>query len=321
MKSFIDNRVMQKVELSGSENILIEASVEAGISIGDEQILISFGWTSLLKYLGMESLFEKFPEFNEQNELFAFIVSAIAKDGEEELLIRLYEQVFVECLTYVKAVEQIHPSFIISEIQRKRSLGKSELFSCSLDKYESLFVEKPYETIHDLTLYLAWDRVCVNLTKVFECVFPDLRQREGLRIIKECLVESFHHITAHGRTKPSFFRLIEALYAYQMREENLQTHTDEEWLILCQGLGALRSRGDLIDVFYIDATFGDDLEPKRVFTLDLVDEVKACLSLGQYMVEKLKREVSSWQYDFCPMEIVCLKECAGAFSVEEIVYR
>ncbi len=296
MKTYIDNRVMRKAELITEEN------------------QITFSWASLLKYLDMEPLFENFPVFDEENDLFAFMISAIAKDEEEELIIRLYDQVFVECLTHVKAIPQIHLEFILDKIQKNKSLF-------FLEKYERLLMESPYEAIHGLILYLAWDRVCVNLTKIFEYVFPDLKKREGLETLKKCLVESFLHITGQGKSRPSFFKLMEALYAYQMREENLQAHTEEEWLVLCQGLGVLSHGGDLSDVVYIDAALGKSVEPVKIVTLDPAEEVKIGLSLGRCLVDKLKKEFLEWQYDFAPLEIVCLKENTGTFLVDEILHR
>ena len=306
MKTYIDSRVMRKAE--GLKELVI----------GDDQDWIFFGWSSLLKYLNMEPLFENFPVFNEENDLFSFMILAIARDEKEEFIIRLYDQVFVECLTHVKAIPQIQPEFILAEIRKNQS--KNKKISFSLDEYEQLLLETPYEAIHSLILYLAWDRVCVNLTKVFEYVFLDLKGRKGLETLKKCLVESFLHITEQGKSLPSFFKLKEALYAYQMREENLQIHTEEEWLVLCQGLGVLEHGGDLSDVVYIDAALGKGLEPVKIVTLDPTEEVKIGLSLGRCLVGKLKKEFPEWQYDFAPLEIVCLKENLGTMLVDEILH-
>ena len=316
----------------GDSRAFLEACINAGILADHQQIQVIFGWPSLLEYLDLGPLFEKFLKFDDQNKLFAFITSTLALDSDKDLLITLYDRVFVECLTHVKALPQIHSTFLINQIQKKRHSPSfshvNHLFSLSLDRYEKSLVENPSHAMHDLILYLAWDRVCINLAIVFEHVSPNQNVRNGLEVLKECLIESFQHITSHGRTAPGFFRLIESLYAYQMREENLQAYTDSEWLTLCQSSFALKSRDGLIDVFYIDAAVVDDQEFKssgqegdllRVFTFDSLDNVKACLSLAHYMIEKLKAEGSGWRYILRPVEIVCLKEYESGLSIDTIV--
>lgn len=330
MKAFLDNRLIQRMladEAESGKNTLLEIGRHAGILANEQNLEIVFGWPSLLEYLDLGSLFETFPKFDKQNPLFAFITSSLSLDSEQDFLFRLYDQVFVECLTQVKALPQIHPTFLLDHMQKKRH---SSLFSRSLDHYEKILTEDPANTLHHLILYLAWDRVCVYLALVFEHIYPDLKSRKGIELLKECLLESFQHITEQGRSAPGFFRLLEALYAYRMREENIQTHTDAEWLVLCQSSRALRPRENIPDVFYMDAAVVDERklkslnkarEPLRVFTLDSVDKVKATLSLADYMIEKLKIEVPDWPYVLCPIEIICLKEVENEFSVDTIVHH
>lgn len=328
MNAFIDNQLIQKIiaeEVENGENSLVESCIQAGILADEQSFQIIFGWPSLLEYIGQGSLFEAFPKFDKHNPLFAFITSSLTLDSEKDFLFRLYDQIFVECLTQVKALSQIHPAFILSQIQKKKS---SALFSRSLDHYEKILTGDPANTLHHLILYLAWDRVCVNLALLFEHIYPDLESQEGLRVFKECLLESFQHITEQGKAVPGFFRLLEALYAYQMREEVIQTHTDAEWLALCQSSRALRSRENIPDVFYIDAALVDhrklkslikEKEPVRVLTLDSIDKVKASLLFADYMIEKLKIEIPEWPYTFRPLEIICLKENDNRLLVDTIV--
>lgn len=180
--------------------------------------------------------------------------------------------------------------------------------------------------MHDLILYLAWDRVCVHLAIVFENVDQNPNIRNGLEVLKECLLESFQHITSQGKTLPGFFRLVETLYAYQMREEYLQTYTDSEWLILCEGSRALKPRESLGDLLYIDAAVVHDQElnetPKeflKMFTLEVVEKVNASLSLADYMIEQLKRDDPRWRYNLRPVEIICLREFQGSLFVRQVV--
>lgn len=328
MKTFIDNKLIQKItsETVDKENSLLKAYLKAGILTNDQPMQVMLGWPSLLEYLDLESLFENFPTLDNQNELFALIISTLPLESEKDFLIRLYDQVFVECLTHVKALPQIDPTFLIQRIQQKRQ-SSLKLFAQSLDRYERLLLEHPAHIMHDLILYLAWDRVCVNLAILFEYRSPEVDIRSGLDVLKECLLESFQHITAHGRTAPSLFRLMEALYAYQMREENLPIYTDSEWSILCQSACALKPREILSDVWYIDAAVTDDQKLKemdkekknlRVLTMDSVDKVQACLAFVHYMIDKLKLE-TEWQYSLCPIEVVCLQEYGNDLVVNAMI--
>lgn len=321
MRVFIDNRLMQRMmctELKDETGVFLKKHIK----MQQEDLKITLNWSSLFKYIGLDSIFEEFPKFNEQHDLFSLVITAISSDQEKECIVRLYDQIFVECLTHVKAMSFVHPEFLYNRICKKRSsFFDPSMFSDSLNEYERRLIESPYNTIHDLILYLAWDRVCNYLSRVFEYVFPGPSPKKGLAVMKECLVESFCHITAQGKSAISFFKLVEAIYAYQMREENLQLHTDSEWQVLCEGLCSIGFRGDLSCVPYIDAALCplggvQKKDPLIVFTMDSISEVKAGLALGQYIIEKLRKEDFKWAYDFCLEEIICLKEECGGLSVD-----
>lgn len=324
MKFFTDNTLIEKI-LSSSETsdaISLQKIInEIAPSEHDHSLQIMLPWPSLLKYLGLEQLLENFPVFDSQNALFTFITSLLPLKTEKELLIRAYDQIFVECLTQIKALPQIDSSFLLQLIKEKRhsfDVQVDSLFAQSLDHYEKQLLEHPTYLMHDLILYLAWDRVCVNLAILFE--HPNSNDiQSGLHILKECVLESFQHISAQGRTSPSFFRLVETLYAYQMREENLDLPTDAEWTILCAGASVLKLRENLPDVWYIDAAIVDkqkwnytqhETEKNciKVFTFDSPEKVKACLSLILYMIDKLKEGPIEWHYFLSPVEIICLKK-------------
>lgn len=331
MRIFFDNKLIQKIASSETKNnAFLAACMDADLLADDQLIHVTLGWPSLLEYLNLGGVLENFPTFDYQNELFALILSLLPLDSEKELLIRTYDQVFVECLTYVKALPQMDPDFLLQQIQQKQhSLTQADKpFNQSLARYEKRLLEHPAHFMHDLILFLAWDRACVNLAIVFEQSSPDVNILRGLDVLKECLLESFQHITAHGRTAPGFFRLIEALYAYQMREERLQIHTEDEWAILCQSASALKPREILSDVWYIDASIADEEKLKRmkqenehlrVFTMDPADKVSVCLSLVRYMINKLKEETSEWRYSLAPVEVICLKEMGSEMRVAAIM--
>ncbi|CUI16922.1 hypothetical protein PNK_1305 [Candidatus Protochlamydia naegleriophila] len=334
MKAFITNSLIRKINADGAiseKNLLVEACVEGGLLAAGQPLKLLFDWPAFLESIELGSLFWSFPSF-EQSQLFNFMIAVLAQEEQkDELLIRLYDQVFVECLTQVKALPQIDQSFLLDQIQKKRRFAlfsqAGYLFSAPLDHYERMLVENPYNTLHDLTLYLAWDRVCVNLAMIFEN--PSALKLSGLEVLKQCLVESFQHITGQGRTAPGFFRLIEAFYAFQMREENLQIHTDTEWLVLCQSAPALRPRDSLCDAVYIDESIinsqviADPLSEMRkvkILTLDSVDKVKASLSLGRYMIEKLQKEVLDWGYALRSVEVICFREEKAGLAIESVFF-
>jgi hypothetical protein len=333
MKAFIDNKLLRKLqkdEAESKKNILLDLSVQADLLADGQQLQLVFGWPSLLEFIGLGNLFENFPTFNDQNKLFNLILSTLATELDKDILIYLYDQIFVECLIHVKALPQIDSHFLLDQIQKKRESSltsyANELFSSPLDHYEKLLIENSSHAMHALILYLAWDRVCVNLAIVFESVTSS-RSRNGLEILKECLIESFQHITAQGRTTLSFFRMLETLYAFQMRPENFSIYTDAEWLTLCQSSRALKSREEFSDVFYIDATIIDRQDVKKankerellnVFTMDSIEKVKASFLLARYMLDKLKLEIPGWAYTLSPVKIVYLQESERGFLVNII---
>jgi hypothetical protein len=328
MKVFIDNKLIRT--MSAPETSLEKASSLASfVHENGQRAQIVFGWPSFLEYMDLGFLFKTFSLFNDENPLFNFILSSLAAGADKDLLIYLYDQTFVECLTRVKAIPQIDQTFLLNQIEKKRYSSSfsntQEFFSSSLDHYELLLKQDPYNTLHDLTLYLAWDRVCVNLAIVFERASSDPSSSHGLEVLKECVLESFQHITKQGKTAPGLFRLIETLYAYKMREEKLQLYSESEWAILCQSSAALRPREDMVDVFYIDAAVIDqELNDKekdllRVLTMESADIIHASLSLAHYTLDHLKLESAEWQYSIHPVEVICLKENENAFQIETII--
>lgn len=335
MRAFIDNKLIEKIAIGENPKeveAFLETCAKEGILTDGQLVQVSFGWPSLFEYIQQGGVLTTFPQFGDDHPLFALLMAVLTANPERDVVIRLYDQIFVECLTQVKALPQIHPAFLLEMIRQRRhkilSLQIKHIFSSSVEHYEKYLSEDPYNAIHDLTLYLAWDRVCIYLAIVFENMTPGLKIREGLDVLKECLIESFQHITAHGRTAPSFFRLMEALYAYYMRDEQLQSYNESDWAILCQGSQALKPRENLSDVFYIDAAIVSERELKHsqkgkdfftVLTLDSVEKVSSTLSLAQFMINQLKKEEKGWLYTLCPVEIVCLEEIDGTFSVVDTI--
>lgn len=303
MKTYIDNLILDKILHENEEispkaiNVLIEQ--EEGIA---------FEWPTLFKYLG-EDLFKNFPKFDEKNPFFNLTILSVNQGMEKEILIRLYDELFIQCLTVVKAMPQIQQLYLLNKIREKRLSQSQAIFAETLDHYEKSLIDNPYKTLHGLILFLAWDRLCVQLAIAFEQVYEIPTALQSLQILKDCLVESFKHITTKEETRPSFFRLIEALYAFQLRSENLDAHSESAWMTLCKGADALKSREELSDVLYIDqalAGSGIKEEQVKVITSDSETRVKAAISLAEYMVTTLASEVSDWSYRLVPVEVAHL---------------
>lgn len=325
MNVYLDNKLIRKflsVTTKEERDALLNDCVKP-LAIPEDQFLDFFmDWSALLEYLGLGSLFENFQVLDKENKIFASVIEVLKLDSDKEVIIYLYDQIFVECLTHVKALQQIHPSVLLDKIRHMQAnplfSSARDPFAANLKLYEKKLSGNPGDTIHDLVLYLAWDRVCVYLAAIFD--ETSLKIQNGLEILKECLIESFEHITKEGRTKPGFFRLLEALYAYQMKEESLQNYTEEEWKILCESVSTLQSRDYLPDACYIKVKFtGNDHSQLKVLALEPMEKVKKRISFADHMNKKLKQDVPTWQFDLQSYEIICLKELENSFLVDSIV--
>lgn len=329
MKAYLDNHLVNIAPRK--KDLLRDTLIKTGVISESQTIDIILGWPTLLELIDSSSILERLPAFDEQSELYRLILSYLNSDFSKEQLFELFDQIFVEWLTNVKELPETQPAFLIEQIRnKKQSISSSclEQFSWSLNRCEKLLIEHPRPTIHDLILYLAWDRVCVYLAVLFEHISTDPKFLEGLTIFKDCLLESFQHITAEGKSTPGFFRLVETLYAFYMREEKLQSHTETEWAILCQSALALKPRNRFSDIFYIDAALIGHQELQnvdgekgslKVLTMDSQEVVKSCIHLTLCMIEKIKQSEPNWQYHLCPVQVFCLKEEKGGFSISAIV--
>lgn len=300
MNIYIDNKILSRFKTSQDPFILPLLS-------GGE---IVFGWPSLLEFLGQGSLFEQFPVFSHNDPLFANIISTLTTYADNEVLIRLYDQVFVECLTQVKALKQVNLHYLL-ELIRIHKRGMSELLKPAVERYENRILKDPANTLHDLTLYLAWDRVCVHFGILFDYHNSELPPFCGMEVFRECLLESFQHITDQGRTKPGFYRLLECLYAYYMRDEKIQCYDDEVWQILCKTSTALRPRNRLSDIYYVDNAVFDErnsanLAPVKFLTCDQENRVVSGIAFAQYILNTVKGDNLSWHYSLDLAEIECL---------------
>lgn len=268
---------------------------------------VTLRWPSLLEYLGLGSVFSMLPAFDHNQPLFEACVSTLCANDEKEAIFYIYDSLFAESLSQIKALPQIQAHFLLQAIKERRQTPVPQeiekWLSSALSGYETAFVENASHMMHDLILYLAWDRMCVWMGHLFNYQTTDLKFVRAIAVLKECLIESYQHIIHQGRTIPSFYRMVEALFFYQMREESIQKHTDEEWIVLSQSFPVLKAQNELADVFYIDDAVISEQHlqknqgnPARYVTLDSCHQVSARLALTQYMMSRLKQEVVDWDF-------------------------
>ena len=249
MKITIDNQVVSYFSLH-------PAQIAGNPSISKLKHPISFRWPSLLEYLGLGSIAANLPPFDQANPLFNACLETLWNKVEKEVLFHVYDRIFAENLTRIKALPQLNAPYLLQAIQERRRqssfLAVEKVLSQTLGSYEAAFIEKPSYTIHDLILYLAWDRMCVCMSRLFDYQSADQNYIRGIEVFKECLIESYQHITLQGRTSPGIYRMLESLLFYQMREENLHKHTPTQWTLISRNFQALVPEDKLADVFYID---------------------------------------------------------------------
>jgi hypothetical protein len=275
--------------------------------ISDLNYPVRFGWPSLLEYLDLGLILSDLPSFDQTHSLFRECVEVLSRNEEQEVLFHVYDHLFTENLKQVKALPQVSSSFLLQAIKERRQknsfLETEKILSRSLDPYEAALSDKASHTIRDLILYLAWDRMCVWMGRLFDYQSPDPTFIKGIAILKECLIESYQHITQQGQTSPGIFRMLESLVFYQMREENLHRHTQEEWTLLSQSLPLLKPHNELVDFFYIDDALvsKDNLNHNHEnagyhLTLDSSGRVHSRLVLAQYLLDQIKLSVPDWHY-------------------------
>lgn len=267
MHTFFDNQIIKKIACE---------HIELAQNLPTE---ITFNWSSLLQLLGLDDLMKSFPKFDQTNELFDYYVTTLSEEADQEMCFTLYDNLFAECLTQIKSMERIQAS---SLLERIREQPQDSLFIKPLEDYKYLLTEHPKNSIHGLILYLAWDRFCICISHLFDHQSTNQNFQSNLATLKECLIESYVHITQQGHARPSFFRLVEALYFYIMREEFLQTHPDGDWQILSKGVTALTEQERVVDVLYVDAP-----ADSAVYTLDSMELVRLRLDLANLMRNQL----------------------------------
>lgn len=311
MKIIVDNQIARFLAQNSTK-------VMEDPLLSDAENHISFRWSSLLEYVGLGSLFSQLPAFDQTQPLFQASLTTLSANEEKEVIFYIYDRLFAEILTQIKSLPQINADFLLQAIEKQQQkssfLEVEKALLPTLSHYaEALLENEPY-MMHDLILYLGWDRMCVSLARLFDYQSTNPKFIKGIEVLKDCLLESYQHISRQGQVTPSLYRLLESLLFYQMREENLQKHTDEEWEILSKSIKILKEQDKLADFFYIDdAVVEGQTEIVKenseccFMTLDSSENVTTRITFVQYMLEKIKSEDPQWNYALSLKEIVYLK--------------
>ncbi|MES2345319.1 MAG: hypothetical protein V4494_05225 [Chlamydiota bacterium] len=294
MKIFVDNQMLRDPSKL--------------IAHGDNYI--SLDWPSLFEYLGLGSMLSQLSTFDQAHPLFIACVATLHATDEQEVLLYMYDQLFVENLNQIKALPQMNAAFLLQAIRERRGdfsfVEVNNMLSPALDAIEAALIENAPHIMHDLILYLAWDRMCVYMAHLFDDASTDPKFIKGIGVLKECLIESYQHIAKQERTSPGIYRMIEALFFYQMREENREKHTDAAWAMLSQSFQCLKAEDQLVDFFYIDRAVFFEKDSESYLTLDSLEKVSSRLAFAQYMMDQIKLDTPEWNYVLHPQKIVCL---------------
>lgn len=257
---------------------------------------IDLRWPTFLECLGLGGILHSFPDFTEK------CILKLQNYEDTNDLYHLFDSLFAENLTQIKSIPEINAQYLIQAIADHEI---KPWFSGPLEPYKRKVIENPGLAMHDLILYLGWDRMCIAMSRIWDHQSADPEFQRGIEVLKECLIESFQHIHKDGRTAPSLYRLFEALFFYYMREENIQKHTDEEWALLNQGFQILKLPQGMADIFYIDDMLLTT-EDKIYITLDLEEKVNIRLAFADFMMGRLRKEAPAWRYEVYKKQVVSL---------------
>lgn len=309
MKIVIDNHIVKSLVIN---NDLILRNP----SLFNRDMHIIFRWPSLLEYLEQGTLFSNLPTFDQNHPLFQACISTLCSKEDRETVFHVYDSLFTEILNQISALPQINTSFLLQAIKEQRQknshLEVNTLLFPILATYETSLMEKGSDVRHDLILYLAWDRMCVWMARLFDYQSSNSQFIKGIGILKTCLIESYQHILQQGRTFPGIYRMLESFLFYQMREENLEKLNAHQWTVVSQSFQVLKAQEELVDFFYIDDAVVGDKElgkenSETYVTFDSPARIQTRLALVHYMMDQLKSEVPSWNYHLRQKNIVSLE--------------
>ena len=241
MRLFLENKFLKNLAYHSSE-------ISKYPLIEDNQNPLIFGWPSFLAALDFEEIFNSIPEFDQTNKLFEASILTLSSKPGNEVLFYLYDRLFAECLTRIKELPQIEVDYLFHRIGEKRlqlsRLSTESLYIPLLNLYEKLLQMHPSQFIHDLILYLAWDRMCVWMAALFDCQSTNSDYILNLEILKDCLIESFQHLLAR-QSIPRILSLCGIPFFLSNERRKPSKAYEEEWAILSQSFHVLKAEEKL----------------------------------------------------------------------------
>ncbi|MCX6990014.1 MAG: hypothetical protein NTX49_02955 [Chlamydiae bacterium] len=308
MKIILDSKIIRALVTHPSE-------ILKNPLLGDRENQVSFGWPALLAYLELESLFTRLPVFDKTDSIFETCLTILHTSEDRDTLLSLYDHLFAKNLSEIKDLPEISAPFILEAIKQAREKDSFPLIekvvSAVLTYYETALLENTSHTMHDLILNLSWNRTCSCLRHLFDFPSADQKFLSALNILRRCLIESYSHIKLQKKTSPSIYSLIEALFFYEVREENLQKHTASNWALLSESFPLIEKENILTDFPYIDDAIVsketvDEDQSSCFLTLESAGSVESRLSLARYMLEKIEDLEPAWNFRLEPKKIVSL---------------
>ncbi len=295
MKLIIDNKIAKK--LSDEETIN---------QIFEDRDTVVFRWPSLFTYLKINPL-KDFSEFDETSPIFQTCLSSLHVCEEKEHLQHIYDTLFIEIISQIKSLAGMNASYFLHKIDECKN--KKKMITDALSPFKMAFLNDTSKTMHDLILYLSFDKMCLCLSKFFDYQTTNKTFISALKILKECIIESYQHITSDGKCFLSFYRLIESLFFYELREENLQKHREEYWKILNQSFSIIEPEVEFPDFFYIDDALKPIQAPSQLSSVcylvtEPLTKVQTRLKFANQMLNQLKIEIPSFQYILKEVEII-----------------
>lgn len=267
-------------------------------AVSGHDVQLDVRWSSFLHFLGLDHLFFQAPLIDANHMIFKATLDVLSAHKERSELEYVFDSLFAECLRIVKSLKEIDPAFLLQKIDERRSslpVQLSAKIAPVLDHYSMLLKDKPYHTMHNLVLLLAWDRMCVLMKGLFDHQSSSKVFACGINVLKECLIESYIHISTQVGCKISLYRLVEALLYYFIREENINSHTDHEWKVFSHGVSILRDEDLFIsNNFYIDDLFAQNELSDIYLSSELTEIVSNKISLAVCLLKKIT-EFSSFE--------------------------
>lgn len=256
-----------------------------------------FNWSSFFGVLEIKMVFEDFSFCEREDPLFQATISSLLEIQKEEDLFYLYDSLFSSCLQKIYSLPWLQAEALflkmVEQKQKKKGFWQEKLLDC----YENYFLQEGLKKIHqDLVLSLTWDRFCLLSSQLFDFPSKEPLVLQNLARFKDCLIDSYHHIVGQKKSRPSFFRLVNALFYYEVREERIDLHSAFEWQLLTQSFPLLLLDHEISSCSYVDFWVNQEkkIEEVKILTVDSLEIVQAKKALSSWFSQKIGAD-ATWE--------------------------